>query len=298
MQTKTFFSSSVILALSSLLMLACKNKNDTSDAFGNFDVDETIISAETAGKLMFFSINEGDAVKPGQLIGAIDSTTLLLERKGIIANKALIKAQLTAINAEINVLGVQLGVVKKEFKRVLKLIEHDAATQKQLDDIDGNIAIIKSKIMAARAKKPAVSAQLEVINANIDKVDNRLKKCALINPIEGVVLSKLVETHELVAPGKPLYKVANANHIYLKAFVTGTQVSGLKLEQKVKIIVDNKKGEYRTLEGKINWISEEAEFTPKLIQTRQERVSLVYAIKIGFKNDGTIKIGMPGEVKF
>lgn len=193
---------------------------------------------------------------------------------------------------------MQLLVIEKEHKRVLKLLESDAATVKQKDDIEGNIEIIKSKIKAAKAQKPAVIAQLDVLNANIAKVDNLISNCTIINPVEGRVLTKLVETHELVGPGKPLYKVANTNKIYLKAFVTGTQVSGLKIGQKVSIIVDNADGGYRSVDGTISWISDEAEFTPKLIQTREERVSLVYAIKVGFKNDGTVKIGMPGEVKF
>ncbi len=288
-----------LLVLGSLLLVSCKDdNNNTSDAFGNFDVDETIISAETAGKLEQFSIQEGATVKVGAVVGSIDSTNLLLERNSIEANKLTVSAKLTAINAEIKVLNTQLKVIKKEHNRVVKLIKSDAATQKQLDDIEGNMEIIKSRMTAASAQKPAVKAQLEVIDANIAKVNNQIKKCTIINPVEGIVLTKLVEKHELVAPGRPLYKVANPDKIYLKAYVTGTQVSGLKQGQKVSIIIDNTDGDFATIEGIINWISEEAEFTPKLIQTREERVSLVYAIKIGFDNPGTVKIGMPGEVKF
>lgn len=298
MKTNNLIRSTVLFAIGVFVLFSCKDDSSTSDAFGNFDVDETIISAEAAGRLESFSIDEGQILKEGQLIGAIDSTNLVLERKGIIANKRSVIAKITAINAEINVQNVQLQVIRKEHKRVLKLIESDAATEKQKDDIEGNIEIIKSKIGAAKAQKPAVSAQLEVIDANVAKIDNLISKCTIINPIEGRVITKLVEKYELVGPGKPLYKVAQTDKIYLKAFVTGTQVSGLKIGQKVSVIVDNFEGTYRTLDGVINWISDEAEFTPKLIQTREERVSLVYAIKVGFENDGTIKIGMPGEVKF
>lgn len=287
-----------LLLFLSILFVGCKDDGNTSDAFGNFDVDETIISAEAAGRLESFSIKEGEILSEGQLIGTIDSTNLILEREGIVANKKSIFAKLTAINAEVKVFKVQLDVIEKEHKRVLRLLESDAATEKQRDDIEGNIKIIKSKITAANAQNPAVSAQLGVIDAQVAKLDNLVSKCKIINPIEGRVITKLVERYELVGPGKPLYKLANTDKIYLKAFVTGTQVSGLKIGQKVSVIVDNKKGAYRTLDGTINWISDEAEFTPKLIQTREERVSLVYAIKVGFENDGTIKIGMPGEVKF
>ncbi len=291
---KTLF----LIFLSSFIVISCKDDDDTSDAFGNFDVDETIISAEAVGKLEQFDITEGAIVKVGQLIGTIDSTNLLLERNSIEANKLTISAKLTAINAEIKVLKTQLEIIDKEHKRVVKLIKSDAATQKQLDDIEGNIEIIKSKIAAANAQRPAVYAQMKVIDANIAKINNQINNCTIINPVEGVVLTKLVEKHELVGPGRPLYKVANSNKIYLKAYITGAQISGLKIGQAVSIIIDNSEGEYKTIAGTINWISEEAEFTPKLIQTREERVSLVYAIKVGFENDGTVKIGMPGEVKF
>ena len=298
MNTNNLIKPFVLLAISSLLLVGCKEEGNTSDAYGNFDVDETIISAEAAGRLTAFNISEGQMLKAGQVIGSIDSTSLILQRNEIEANKKSVSAKLTAINAEIEVLRVQLSVIEKEHQRIIKLITSDAATHKQKDDIEGNIEIIKSKIKAANAQKPAVAAQLSVIEANIAKVDNLLSKCIIINPVEGRVLTKLVETFELVGPGKPLYKVANTDNMYLKAFVTGTQVSGLKIGQEVSIIIDTTEGELRTILGTINWIADEAEFTPKLIQTRKERVSLVYAIKVSFKNDGSIKIGMPGEIKF
>jgi membrane fusion protein YbhG len=295
---KILYKTFVALSMSSLMLASCQPDTHTSDAFGNFDVDETIISAEAAGKLLQFDMQEGDRLKAGQLVGRIDSTQLILERNAIGANKMTASAKLTAINAEIKVLTTQLVVIEKEHKRIIKLIKSDAATQKQLDDIEGNINIIHSKISAANAQKPAVVAQLEIIEASIDKINYQISKCSIVNPVDGIVLSKLVEKHELVGPGKPLYKIANPNKIYLKAYVTGTQVSGLELGQKVSIIIDNTEGGLNEITGEINWISEEAEFTPKLIQTREERVSLVYAVKVGFENEGTIKIGMPGEVRF
>ncbi len=298
MKNTNIITALFLFMLSSLFVTSCQQDENTSDAFGNFDVDETIISAEAAGKLEKFNISEGSVVKVGALVGTIDSTNLILERNSVEANKLTISAKLTAINAEIKVLKTQLEVVDKEHQRVIKLVKSDAATQKQLDDIEGNIKIINSKIAAANAQKPAVKAQLEVIDANIAKINNQIDKCIIINPVEGIVLTKLVEKHELVGPGRPLYKVANPDKIYLKAYVTGSQVSGLKTGQKVSIIIDNAEGGLETLAGTINWISEEAEFTPKLIQTREERVSLVYAIKVGFNNNGKVKIGMPGEVKF
>lgn len=293
-KTKT----TILLLIFGLALVSCNDDGNSSDAYGNFDVDETIISAEAVGRLETFSINEGQLLKSGQIIGTIDSTNLVLQRNEIIANKETITAKLSSINAEINVLKTQLGVIEKEYKRVVKLVESDAATEKQKDDIEGTIKIINSKINAVNAQKPSVIAQLNVIEANIAKVDNLLSRCIIINPIEGRVITKLAERFELVGPGKPLYKVANVDKIYLKAYVTGTQVSGLKIGQKVSLIVDSTEGDYRRINGEINWISEEAEFTPKLIQTREERVSLVYAIKVGFENDGTVKIGMPGEVEF
>ncbi|VAW28087.1 hypothetical protein MNBD_BACTEROID06-935 [hydrothermal vent metagenome] len=298
MKNTNIITALFLFMISGLFVTSCQQDENTSDAFGNFDVEETIISAEAAGKLEQFNISEGSVVKVGALVGTIDSTNLILERTSVEANKLTISAKLTAINAEIKVLKTQLKIIDKEHKRVVKLIKSDAATQKQLDDIEGNMEIIKSKITAANAQRPAVYAQLKVIDANVAKINNQIDKCIIINPVEGIVLTKLVEQHELVGPGRPLYKVANPDKIYLKAYVTGSQVSGLKTGQKVSIIIDNIEGGLETLAGTINWISEEAEFTPKLIQTREERVSLVYAIKIGFDNPGIVKIGMPGEVKF
>ena len=280
------------------MLSSCNDDGNTSDAFGNFDVDETVISAESPGELLTFSVQEGQTLKPGQVVGSIDSTDILLSRAEIMANRQSVTAKLTSINAEIRVLNTQLEVIEKEHKRVLKLLESDAATEKQKDDIEGNIAVIKSKIAAANAQKPAVQAQLDVIEANVAKINNQLSKCIIVNPVEGRVLTKLAEPHELVAPGKPLYKIADTNNVYLKAYVTGTQVSGLKVGQAVSVLLDQPEGGLRTLKGTIQWVSDQAEFTPKMIQTREERVSLVYAIKVSVANDGTIKIGMPGEVKF
>ena len=288
----------LMLLATTFMLSSCNDDGNTSDAFGNFDVDETVISAESPGELLTFSVQEGQTLKPGQVVGSIDSTDLLLSRAEIMANRQSVTAKLTSINAEIRVLNTQLEVIEKEHKRVLKLLESDAATEKQKDDIEGNIAVIKSKIAAANAQKPAVQAQLDVIEANVAKINNQLSKCIIVNPVEGRVLTKLAEPHELVAPGKPLYKIADTNNVYLKAYVTGTQVSGLKVGQAVSVLLDQPEGGLQTLKGTIQWVSDQAEFTPKMIQTREERVSLVYAIKVGVANDGTIKIGMPGEVKF
>lgn len=288
----------LMLLATTFMLSSCNDDGNTSDAFGNFDVDETVISAESPGELLTFSVQEGQTLKPGQVVGSIDSTDLLLSRAEIMANRQSVTAKLTSINAEIRVLNTQLEVIEKEHKRVLKLLESDAATEKQKDDIEGNIAVIKSKIAAANAQKPAVQAQLDVIEANVAKINNQLSKCIIVNPVEGRVLTKLAEPHELVAPGKPLYKIADTNNVYLKAYVTGTQVSGLKVGQAVSVLLDKPEGGLRTLKGTIQWVSDQAEFTPKMIQTREERVSLVYAIKVSVANDGTIKIGMPGEVKF
>ena len=288
----------LMLLATTFMLSSCNDDGNTSDAFGNFDVDETVISAESSGELLTFSVQEGQTLKPGQVVGSIDSTDILLSRAEIMANRQSVTAKLTSINAEIRVLNTQLEVIEKEHKRVLKLLESDAATEKQKDDIEGNIAVIKSKIAAANAQKPAVQAQLDVIEANVAKINNQLSKCIIVNPVEGRVLTKLAEPHELVAPGKPLYKIADTNNVYLKAYVTGTQVSGLKVGQAVSVLLDQPEGGLRTLKGTIQWVSDQAEFTPKMIQTREERVSLVYAIKVSVANDGTIKIGMPGEVKF
>lgn len=275
----------------------CNQRQDKADAYGNFEVDETIISAQAGGELLDFRVEEGVQLNSGQFIGLIDSTDLAIQKIEIIANKQAVQVQKTSVTAEIKVMQVELKNLIRERNRINKLIKSEAATTKQLDDIEGNITVLESKIQALRNQYILINKQVEVIDAKKDLVNERISRCIIINPIDGVVLTKLAQQHELMAPGKPLYKIADMTNIFLRAYVSEPQLTRIKIGQNVTVAVDEGDG-LKTYPGTISWISSESEFTPKIIQTKEERVNLVYAIKIKVTNDGFLKLGMPAHVNF
>jgi HlyD family secretion protein len=275
----------------------CNQRQDKADAYGNFEVDETIISAQAGGELLDFRVEEGVQLNSGQFIGLIDSTDLAIQKIEIIANKQAVQVQKTSVTAEIKVMQVELKNLIRERNRINKLIKSEAATTKQLDDIEGNITVLESKIQALRNQYILINKQVEVIDAKKDLVNERISRCIIINPIDGVVLTKLAQQHELMAPGKPLYKIADMTNIFLRAYVSEPQLTRIKIGQNVTVAVDEGDG-VKTYPGTISWISSESEFTPKIIQTKEERVNLVYAIKIKVTNDGFLKLGMPAHVNF
>ena len=294
---KTFLLVVVLAGLAS-----CNNKQNASDASGSFETVETIISAEAAGAIKQFNIEEGQTLKAGQVIGYIDSTQLFLRKKQL---EAQIKAVLSGkpdVAKQVATLQEQLKNAEKEQKRFTNLLQGGAGTQKQLDDINAQIEVIKKQIEALESSlgitSASISEQTAPLQIQIDQVNDQLEKCKIINPINGTVLSKYAEANEEAAPGKPLYKIADISSLLLRAYITSGQLSQIKLEQKVKVLVDDGADKYKEQEGTIVWISDKAEFTPKTIQTKEERANLVYAIKIKVPNDGSLKIGMYGEVKF
>ena len=289
---KTILISAIIL-----LLYSCNNNNDRADAYGNFEVEETIISAQAGGQLLEFNLAEGTSLKADQLVGVIDSTTLVIQKTEILANINSVGIKKVNIAAEEQVLEAQMANLKRERNRVVLLIESEAATQKQLDDLEGNIAVLKSKMNSLASQYAVINAQIKALSAKVDLMNEQISYCLIINPTAGLVLTKLARTHELVAPGRPLYKIADMSKIYLKAYISEPQLATVKQGQAVAVSFDYLEGT-KELPGTILWVSAEAEFTPKIIQTKEERVNLVYAIKISVENDGYLKIGMPGEVKF
>jgi HlyD family secretion protein len=285
-----------------LLLFSCTAKNETADATGSFEAIETIISAEASGKLLQFTINEGDEVKAGQLVGYIDSTQLYLTRlqlqqsqRALLSGRPDIKTQLDALERE-------LDNAMADKKRIENLVKGEVASQKQLDDANSRIAVIQSKIAAQKSQlgtsTSSLNEQARTISLQLAQVEDQLRKCKILNPVSGTVLTTYVNPFEMTAAGKPLYKVADLSTIELKAYITQNQFSKIKVGQPVKILVDAESGSMKTYEGTIAWINSKAEFTPKTIQTKDERANLVYAIKVRAKNDGLLKIGMYGEVKF
>jgi HlyD family secretion protein len=277
---------------------ACSGNQDRSDAYGNFEVDDVIVSAEASGKLLTLNVMEGEKIVKGQLVATIDTSDLILKRKQLKAQKNAVNSNISNITAQIEVQEQQKANLIIDKNRVEKMLKDGAATQKQLDDINGKIDLINKQISSIQTQKSSVLAEQEVINVQIDQVEENLQKCRIKNPIAGVVLDKFAQPGEITAFGKPLYKIASTDPIYIRVYVSGAQLPNIKLGQEVEVLVDKNSASNRKLNGIVSWISESAEFTPKIIQTKEERVNLVYAVKIRVPNDGSLKIGMPGEVNF
>lgn len=284
------------------LLSACNGKQNQFDASGAFEAEETIISAEASGRIEQLDIEEGQTLAAGQEIGYVDSTQLYLKKKQLESQTAAVLVRRPDISVQLAALQEQLKVAEREKTRITNLVKGDAATQKQLDDINASILVLEKQIAAQRSSlsisSNGISKEVNPIEVQIEQVNDQLRKCHIINPVGGTVLTKYAEVKEMTATGKPLYKIADLSTITLRAYISGNQLPAVKLEQKVKVLTDDGKGGYKEAEGTISWISDKAEFTPKTIQTKDERANMVYAIKVRVKNDGSYKIGMYGEIKF
>jgi HlyD family secretion protein len=277
---------------------ACQNTEKKSDAFGNFETDEVIVSSEANGKLEAFNINEGQMLKKGKLIGFVDTTDLVLKEKQLEAQKLAIASKIDNIQSQIEVQKQQKKNALVDKERIENMLKDGAATQKQLDDINGKINLIDKQIKSIQTQNISIQSEMQVINTQLLQLDESIRKSKILNPLNGIVLEKYAEANEITTFGKPLYKIANLDFMYLRAYESGAQLPHIKLGQQVEVLIDDGEKTYRSLQGTINWISSTAEFTPKIIQTKEERVNMVYAIKVKVKNDGSLKIGMPGEVNF
>jgi len=288
----------IITAFTAILLISvsCNRNDNLADAYGNFEVDETVVSSLMPGEIMQFDIEEGSTYQAGQLVGYIDTIDLHLLKPELIANRKATSSKTENISTQIEVLKNQLANLEREQKRIINLVKAGAATTQQLDNIDGQIDVVHSQIKSARSQYAAIVAQLEGIDAKVLQLEEKIRKSRIVNSINGIVLTKLAEAYEFTAPGKPLYKIANIDVIDLRAFISGSQLSSIKLGETFTVKIDGADGEMIDYPGKVIWVSSEAEFTPKTIQTKKERVDLVYAIKVRVKNDGRIKIGMPGEL--
>jgi len=287
-----------IITLAFLVFGACKNGEKKSDAYGNFEAVETIISSESAGKLLSMEVKQGDLLKTGKLIAQIDTTELILKKLQTQAQLATSETKRQNVSAQINVLKEQKKNVLTTQQRITKMFTDKAATQQQMDDINGQINVLDKQITATNTQFQMIASEMDVIKRQLDLFNEQLTKCRINSPIKGTVLETYLETGELATPGKPVLKMADLSNLELKVYVSGTQLSGVKLGNEVKVLIGSGNKEMQNLTGKITWISSESEFTPKIIQTKEERVKLMYAVKILVVNDGRLKIGMPGEVVF
>ena len=302
---KQFFIKSELILMGlglSLILTSCGKSNDGEDASGTFEATEVIISSEASGKILSFDIEEGQELTANQLLGAIDSTQLFLRKQQILSSKKSIQSRRPDVKKQIAVLEQQISTAKIERKRVENLLKANASTQKQLDDINAQIFVLEKQLDAQKTTletaNEGITEDTEGINIQVQQVSDQLKKCKITSPIAGTVLIKYAEMGEVAAPGKALFKIANTNNMILRAYITADQLTKIKVGQKVKIKTDFGKDESKEYSGTLGWISNKAEFTPKTIQTRDERANLVYAVKINVINDGFLKIGMYGTVQF
>ncbi|RFM31388.1 HlyD family secretion protein [Chitinophaga silvisoli] len=290
-----------ILLLAAATITACNKKEAAYDASGTFEAVETIVSAEASGNIRSLELEEGQVLKAGQVVGYIDSIQLILKKKQLQAQISAVLSGRPDIAAQTAALQEQLRQAERERDRTENLLKADAATRKQLDDAVSQVAIVKKQIAATQSSLGITTTNLKdqaaPLQAQIQQIDDQLDKCRLTNPVDGTVLTKYAEAGEVTSPGKAVYKIAALNTIILRAYLTGDQLPQVKTGQTVKVLVDDTRDAYKTYTGTIEWISNKAEFTPKTIQTKDERANLVYAIKVRINNDGYLKIGMYGEVK-
>jgi HlyD family secretion protein len=281
-----------------IIIYGCAGKDDTADAYGNFEAKEVTVSSQAQGELLALNINEGQFVKRNDLAGVVDTILLSINRERLLAREQVIRARSRNTLSQINIQEEQMKNMTREKNRLERLIKDNAATQQQLDDVIGKINVMELNIESINQQNDIVIAELKVLKNELKQISNQISKCKIYSPVNGTIIEKYKEQGEIVAPGHPIFKIADLREMELKVYVDGSQLSGIKIGDTVTVKIDDKNQTAESLKGKVNWISSEVEFTPKTIQTKEERVNMVYAVKILVKNDGRIKIGMPGEVYF
>ena len=290
-----------IAYIATLLLIASCGKESEFDAQGTFEATEIIVSAEATGRILCFDVEEGSTVEAGNIVGAIDSIQLHLQRRQLIAQQSALLSSRPDVKKQVASIREEIAKQKSELARVENMLRDGAATQKQYDDIGAHIRILEGKLEAALStldkNTSSINGNSVAIEAQIAALDDRIAKCRINSPISGTLLVKYAQAGELASPGKPLMKVANLDEIFLRAYFTSEQLADITLGDAVTVIADFGGDERYSYEGRITWIASESEFTPKSIQTRDSRANLVYAVKISVKNDGRLKIGLAGEVK-
>ena len=284
-----------------LMMAACGNKEKEYDATGTFEATETTVYAEQNGALLTFNVNEGEVLEAGHEVGLIDTTQTWLKIQQLGATKQVYQSQKPDMQRQIAVTRQQLVKARQEEQRYKELVADGAAPSKMLDDARSQVMVLQrqldAQISSLTTSTRALDKQSAATDVQVNQLRDILRKCHIMTPTKGTVLEKYVERGEFVAAGKPLFKIADTENMFMRAYVTSAQLKDIKLGQKVKVFADYGDGQKKTYDGTISWISSRSEFTPKTILTEDERADLVYAVKIAIKNDGFVKIGMYGEVK-
>jgi HlyD family secretion protein len=276
-------------------LISCNKNNDKADGYGNFEATEVTISAEANGKIEYLKLEEGDILEPKNQVGLIDTTQLYFNKQQLIASKSTVYSKSENVLSQVKVLQEQLKTTLIEKKRIQNMFAENAATKRQVDEIDGKVSVIQEQIKSVQTQNAPIVNEVKSIDVQIEKINDQIQKSKIINPIKGTVLAKYSEPNEVTAFGKPLYKIADISEMTLRVYISETQLSQIKVGQNVTVKIDAEK-EMKSFPGTISWIASSAEFTPKVVQTKEERVNLVYAVKVNVKNDGSLKIGMPAEM--
>ena len=290
-----------ILAVAALMLAACGNNEKEYDATGTFETTETTVFAEQSGRLMAFSVNEGDETDASVEVGLIDTTQIWLKIQQLDATKKVYNSQKPDMEAQIATTQQQLLKAQQEEQRYKELVTDGAAPSKMLDDASSNVKVLQKQLAAQQSalatSTRSLDKQSDMVDVQVRQLRDQLRKCHIVTPAKGTVLEKYVERGEFVAAGKPLFKIGDTQNMFMRAYVTSVQLQHIKLGQKVKVFADYGDGQKKEYDGTVTWISSRSEFTPKTILTDDERADLVYAVKITIKNDGYVKIGMYGKVK-
>jgi len=306
----------IITALAMIILTACNRNGNNFDATGTFEADEVIVSASANGKILSLNINEGSRIAKDSVVGLVDPTDLSLQKQQVQASIAALNEKTSDATPQIKMLQDQLKVQQTQLDNLLhekarieNLLKEDAATKKQLDDINFQIESAKKQMSVTQqqinvqrnnvaTQNRGILSEGKPLQKRAQQLQEQLDRTNIRNPVDGTVITKYAETGEITSNGKPLYKIADLSTLNLRAYVTGDQLPQIKLGQQVTVFVDSGANNYRKLAGTITWVSDKAEFTPKTIQTKDERANLVYAMKVRVKNDGYLKMGMYGEVRF
>ena len=304
-----------ITAIASLLITSCNRNENEFDASGTFEADETIVSSEMPGKILSFDVEEGMQIAKDSIVGTVDPTNIDLQQQQVEASIKALSEKTADVNPQVQLLQDQLAVQQSQLDNLLyerarieNLLKADAATKKQLDDVNAQIDVAKKSMNVTQqqinvqksnvaTQNRSILSEAESLRKRVAQLQDQSQRANIVNPVNGTVITKYAEQGEVTSAGKALYKIADLSDLNLRAYVTGVQLPTIKLGQQVKVMIDQGEKKYKEYTGNIIWVSDKAEFTPKTIQTKEERANLVYAIKVKVKNDGFLKIGMYGEVK-
>lgn len=306
----------LFIAVAGLTITACNRNGNDFDASGTFEADETVVSSELSGKILSLDVEEGMQLSKDSVVGMLDATSIDLQQQQVEASINALNQKTADVSPQIQLLQNQEAVQQSQLDnlfhertRIENLLKSDAATGKQLDDINAQIDVVKKQIGVTQqqiavaknniaTQNRSILSEADPLRKRVAQLQDQVKRANIVNPAAGTVITKYAETGEVTSAGKALYKIADLSYLYLRAYVTGAQLPAIKLGQQVTVLIDQGAKKYKEYPGTITWISDKAEFTPKTIQTKEERANLVYAIKIKTKNDGYLKIGMYGEVKW